>query len=59
LNTLLDHGHGLDHVAIVIRQGISIAGNTSPDGKSRNGSGVFEHEYDVSDPKIAGYITPM
>jgi hypothetical protein len=53
---IFDQGHGLGHVAIVTGQGTSIAGNTSPDGKSRNGTGVFEHAYDVNDPKIAGCI---
>lgn len=55
---VFDHSHGLGHVAIVTGQGTSIAGNTSADGKSRNGSGVFEHAYDVNDPQIAGYIRP-
>lgn len=54
---IFDHGHGLGHVALVTGPGTSIAGNTSPDGKSRNGTGVFEHSYDPADPKIAGYIS--
>ncbi len=51
---VFDHGRGLGHVAIKTGPSTSIAGNTSPDGKSRNGTGVFE--YDPSDPKIAGHI---
>ena len=53
---IFDHGHGLGHVAIKTGPSTSIAGNTSPDGKSRQGTGVYEHAYDVNDPKIAGYI---
>jgi cell wall-associated NlpC family hydrolase len=53
---IFDHGHGLWHVAIVTGSGTSIAGNTSPNGKSRNGTGVFEHSYDPADPKIEGYV---
>lgn len=53
---IFDHGHGLGHVAIKTGSTTSIAGNTSPDGRSRNGTGVFEHDYDPADPKIAGYI---
>jgi hypothetical protein len=34
----------------------AIAGNTSPDGKSREGTGVFEHAVDYPNPKIAGYL---
>lgn len=53
---IFDHGHGLGHVAIKTGPNTSIAGNTSPDGRSRQGTGVFEHEYDPADPRIAGYI---
>ena len=53
---VFDHGGGKGHVAIVTGPGTSIAGNTSPDGTSREGYGVFEHAYDPNDPKIAGYI---
>lgn len=35
-----DHAH---HVGIVTGAGQGIAGNTSADGKSDNGTGVFEH----------------
>lgn len=50
------HERGLGHVGIVTAPGVYISGNTSPDGKSRNGTGVFEHAYDVNDPRIAGYL---
>lgn len=55
---IFDHGHGLGHVAIVtdIDSPATIAGNTSPDGTSRQGTGVFEHSYDPSNPEIAGYL---
>ncbi len=53
---VFDHGQGRGHVAIKTGPNTSIAGNTSPDGKSRNGTGVFEHEYDPGDPKIVGHI---
>jgi len=60
-----DHGNGLGHVSIVtdvVRidgtvTGLTcIAANTSPDGKSRNGTGVFEHPHDLPDPRIAGVL---
>jgi len=53
---IFDHGGGLGHVAIVTGPNTTIAGNTSPDGTSRNGTGVFEHSYDPQNPEIAGYI---
>lgn len=53
---VFDHGKGLGHVAIITGPGTSIAGNTSPDGKSRQGTGVYEHSYEPADPKIAGYL---
>lgn len=58
-----DHGHGLGHAGIVTSTvrlngtltGLaSIAGNTSPDGLSRNGDGVYEHA--VSLNNVAGYL---
>lgn len=51
-----DHGQGKGHVSIKTGPDTHIAGNTSPDGKSRQGYGVFEHAYDPTDSKIAGYI---
>lgn len=38
-----DHAH---HIGVITIDGqyIGIAGNTSPDGQSSNGTGVFEHE---------------
>jgi hypothetical protein len=65
-----DHGHGLGHIAlltdVVSVNGVpgglmAIAGNTSPDGKSREGTGVFEHDVTYPDARIAGYllITPQ
>jgi hypothetical protein len=38
-----DHAH---HIGVVTKDGGSpgIAANTSPDGTSSNGTGVFEHE---------------
>lgn len=51
-----DHGNGKGHVSIKTGDATHIAGNTSPDGKSRVGYGVFEHPYDPDDQKIAGYI---
>jgi hypothetical protein len=51
-----NHGNGKGHVSIKTGDATHIAGNTSPDGKSRQGTGVYEHEYDPQDPKIAGYI---
>lgn len=51
-----DHGGGRGHVSIKTGDVSHIAGNTSPDGKSRNGTGVYEHGYDPADPQIAGYI---
>jgi hypothetical protein len=53
---VFDHGNNKGHVAIVTSPTTTVAGNTSPDGTSREGYGVFEHAYDPSDPKIAGYI---
>jgi hypothetical protein len=60
---IYDEGHGLGHVAIatgVVLVGgqlvsmNAIAGNTSADGKSRNGTMVGEHE--VSLERIAGIL---
>jgi hypothetical protein len=51
-----DHGGGKGHVSIKTGTETHIAGNTSPDGKSRQGYGVFEHAYDPHDPKIVGVI---
>lgn len=51
-----DHGGGKGHVSIKTGTGTHIAGNTSPDGKSRQGYGVFEHGYDEQDPRIVGVI---
>lgn len=51
-----NHGDGKGHVSIKTADTDHIAGNTSPDGKARNGYGVFEHGYDPADPRIAGYI---
>ncbi len=39
-----DHAH---HVGIITENGNGIAGNTSPDGTSSNGTGVFEHQISV------------
>ena len=35
-----DHAH---HIGICCGEGRGIAGNTSPDGRSSNGDGVYEH----------------
>ena len=51
-----DHGGGHGHVSIKTGPTTHIAGNTSADGKSRNGTEVAEHDYDPADPKIAGHI---
>lgn len=58
-----DHGHGHGHVGIVtgVDQAAgtfaAISGNTSEDGKSREGNIVAEHSgYPLSDPTIAGYL---
>lgn len=55
-----DHGHGKGHVGIIT--GVNgptfdaIAGNTSEDGRAREGVMVAEHTFSVDDPKIAGFI---
>lgn len=57
-----DHGHGKGHVAIITGVGLpngmfsAIAGNTSFDGKSREGVMVAEHVFDPKDAQIAGYL---
>jgi hypothetical protein len=60
-----DHGKGLGHIGVVtstvevdgVLGGISaIAGNTSKDGKSRNGTMVADHPVNYPDPKIAGFV---
>ena len=58
-----DHGHGVGHVAILtatttvdgrLAYATTIAGNTSADGKSRNGDRVAEHDADLE--RVAGVI---
>lgn len=46
-----DHAH---HIGMVTKDGggIGIAGNTSPDGTSSNGSGVFEHSISTDRKKV-------
>lgn len=56
-----DHGHGKGHVAIITAVDgntfSAIAGNTSEDGKSRDGVMVAEHSgFSSSDPQIAGFL---
>lgn len=58
-----DHGNGKGHVGIVtdvnlpLWQFSAIAGNTSEDGKSREGVMVAEHGgFSMSDPTIAGFL---
>lgn len=56
-----DHGKGKGHVAIITGMlppdgFTAIAGNTSEDGKSREGVMVAEHAFSRKDPQIAGYI---
>jgi hypothetical protein len=56
-----DHGHGKGHVAIITaidgQTFSAIAGNTSEDGKSREGIMVAEHDgFQVNDPTIAGFL---
>lgn len=60
-----DHGGGLGHVAVltdvikvnaVLAALAGIAGNTSADGHSRNGTMVAEHPVSYPDPKIKGYL---
>lgn len=60
-----DHGKGKGHIAIitsviyfggVLVSFAAIAGNTSADGKSREGVMVAEHDDFEPDAKIAGYV---
>lgn len=59
---LPDHSGCKGHVAIVTGVGLpdgmfsAIAGNTSFDGKSREGVMVAEHAFTPKDPTIAGYM---
>ena len=55
---IVDHGRGEGHTGIVTDPGVYISANTSPDGKSREGTGVYEHAFDVNDVRIAGYLRP-
>jgi hypothetical protein len=40
----VDHAH---HIGFITENGNGIAGNTSSDGKSSNGDGVYEHQISV------------
>lgn len=57
-----DHGHGKGHVGIITAWEpatatfSAIAGNTSSDGRSREGVMVAEHAFSAKDPTIAAYL---
>jgi hypothetical protein len=53
----VDENDRAHHIGIVTVDGgtIGIAGNTSPDGKSSNGNGQYEHEISTN-PKTVKYI---
>lgn len=46
------------HVGIVTQLNplMSIAGNTSPDGTSDNGTGVFEHDISATSPEAFAFV---
>lgn len=61
-----DHGNGKGHIAVMtgttkfndqLTEFAAIAGNTSKDGKSREGTMVKEHDgFDATDSRIAGVV---